>query len=205
MDEPTCLHYFCSECAEKGKDNTHRNKLLVSRFTWTVLTDDTNQVNQFHCGERLEDEHLQVAIGCGRPATVVATNHHWIGPLQYARSSRWRDSDAHAVIAILEKEKPEVIEWIRTGTASNQRKSSPGCEAQDITTAFWQNTDRKSQTEANTAGDSDNVNPTYKECVESIQATINSLHPELTREINDVFEVFDLFSLVQEVLQESAT
>jgi hypothetical protein len=36
MDEPTCLHYFCSECAEKGKDNTHRNKLLVSRFTWTA-------------------------------------------------------------------------------------------------------------------------------------------------------------------------
>lgn len=88
MDELICQHYFCSDCAEKGKDNTHRNKLLVSPFTWTALTDDTNRVNQFHCGERLEGEHL------------------------------------HAVIAILEKERPEVIEWKRSRTAPDQAKNS---------------------------------------------------------------------------------
>jgi hypothetical protein len=103
----------------------------------------------------------------------------------------------------LKKEKPEVIDWIRTRTAPDQAKSSPGCDAQDTTNTLWQNSERKNQAEANSTEDSDTENLSYKECFESIQATIESLHPELTREIQDAFAVFDLLTLVQEVVQES--
>lgn len=89
------------------------------------------------------------------------------------------------------------------GTASNQRKGSPDCDALDTTTAFWQNSEHQNQTEANSAEDSDTVKPIDKVCAEAILATIKSLHSELAEEIDDVFEVFDLFSLVQKVVQES--